>query len=273
MADYNITARGKKLPDLTGRTFNRLTVIGFSHFKKLRRYWSCLCTCGKTTTAQTTRLISGNTKSCGCLRDETRRKIGNFHCKIHPEYSVWIGIKKRCFKKDYPDYHLYGGRGIAICKQWAADFETFFRDMGPRPSPKHSIDRIDNDGNYEPGNCRWATPKEQNYNRRVNRFVTIGGVTRRISDWCQMFGITPRIANSRIVRYGWDEIRAITTPVMKADRMSGESNPSHKLSSSDVIEIRRLVASGKSKTSVAKQFAIHFSSVKRIVDRKLWVNV
>jgi hypothetical protein len=117
-------------------------------------------------------------------------------------------MKERCTNTAFKNY---GGRGISVCQRWADSFEVFISDMGPRPSPKHSIDRIDNDGNYEPGNCRWATNLEQARNRRTNRVITLDGESLCLVDWAKRTGVDHRTISERL-RKGWDERRAVLTP-------------------------------------------------------------
>ncbi len=155
--------------DLTGRRFGRLTAIRIWSMTNRRTYWLFRCDCGKEKPIRSSHVIQGRTKSCGCLNKELARTRGiRTHGLIHtPEYRTWANMKDRCYRKTHPQWDSYGGAGIIVCQQWKDSFETFLADMGPRPSPKHSIDRYPNPfGNYEPANCRWATQSQQMRNRR-----------------------------------------------------------------------------------------------------------
>jgi hypothetical protein len=160
-----------RFKDLTGKRFGKLTVTGFSPIAKNRRaHFYCTCDCGTVKVIRGTSLSSGNTRSCGCMSVRSGRRNGLKHGMTNsPEYHSWENMKARCLNKAKDGYRNYGGRGIVICKRWLHSFESFFADMGCKPSSEFSIDRINNDGNYEPGNCRWATPKQQKNNRRKRK--------------------------------------------------------------------------------------------------------
>jgi hypothetical protein len=167
---------GPRTIDLSGKKFTRLIVIEFAGYEKGRRaaLWRCECECGEVVVVRATTLKNGETRSCGCLFIELNRESathGHAHANaLSPEYVSWRSMRARCMYPSIRNFHRWGGRGITVCKRWQSSFENFLADMGPRPSPKHSIDRYpDPDGNYEPGNCRWATTKEQRKNQRRNK--------------------------------------------------------------------------------------------------------
>ena len=131
-----------------------------------------------------------------------------------PEYKAWKRIRHRCHNPKHMAYRYYGARGIAVCERWKGSFEAFFEDMGPRPSKDHSIDRFpDNDGNYEPGNCRWATRNQQMRNRRNTRWVTIAGETKCLTDWIESSELPSGTVSHRIYKLGWPIERALNEPL------------------------------------------------------------
>ncbi len=155
--------------DLTGRQFTRLFVVEKAGIKGHDRMWLCRCVCGSVKEVSTTHLVNCRIKSCGCLQKETRGKHRLTHGQSRtPEYVIWVGMKSRCKNPNHDSYPYYGGRGITYAPEWES-FESFFKDVGPRPSSSHTLDRENVNGNYEPGNVTWATKKEQANNRRNKR--------------------------------------------------------------------------------------------------------
>lgn len=180
-----------KFNDLTGQRFGRLVAIRNTGVNKYGKYlWLCQCDCGKTKEILSNSLCSWRTLSCGCLQVENRVKTATIHGLEYTYFSgIYRGIKKRCYNPNSKDYHRYGGRGIKMCDRWLADIRNFASDMGERLGDKMSIERIDNDDDYRPGNCRWATHKEQMNNTSRCHLVTIDGTTKTITQWSEYFGI------------------------------------------------------------------------------------
>jgi hypothetical protein len=157
-------------------------------------------------------LKTGITKSCGCLKKENRPGLTHGLSKKAGIYKSWLGLKERCLNTKNHAYSLYGGRGITVCERWMK-FENFLEDMG-HPIKGQSIDRIDNNGNYEPNNCRWATQSEQNNNYRRNKLLTYDGKTKNMNQWSISKGWNPRTVQNRI-KNGWSIEKALTQPVKK----------------------------------------------------------
>jgi hypothetical protein len=186
------------------KTFGRLTVLSRHRVdKRGQHWWNCQCDCGSSCVARTDHLTGGRVVSCGCHASE-RTSARNFRhgLKWTPEYKIWDGIIERCCNPNSHSYARYGGRGIQICDEWRGDFTKFLADMGERPSPKHSIDRIDNDGNYEPDNCRWATTTEQARNKRNTLRIEFEGEFLTVAEWCAKLGVTEATVRLRVRRGG-----------------------------------------------------------------------
>lgn len=200
MADRKFSKHCTNFKDLSGRAFGRLTVLKLAKEKLSGGYcWICQCACGEITTVRSSCLVQGQTTSCGCYARELSgiRAPSKTHGMTGTrEHYVWRSAKARCFSKNSQGFPDYGGRGITMCPEWAQSFEAFFRDMGKCPEG-HSLDRINNDGNYEPGNCRWATPAQQIRNTRRTVMITHNGKTMCLKDWATETGISYLTLSSR----------------------------------------------------------------------------
>lgn len=188
-----------------------LTVLGDAPKLGKRLRVRVRCECGRE--YEIYRFAVGKTQSCGCVKSKKLVERLTTHGQSgRSEYSIWAAMKARCSNPSARHFGRYGGRGICVCGEWAGSFEAFFRDVGPRPSPCHSLDRIDNDGNYEPGNVRWAIQAEQNRNRSNNKRLVYKGVEYCMVDLAKMAGINKNTFNKRL-RSGWSVEMAVETPV------------------------------------------------------------
>ena len=186
--------------DITGKTFGRLTVVKNAGQAKNKEYlWLCKCQCGLSTIAKGYYLRSGITKSCGCLQQESRTKHGHaLSSKASPTYKSWENMMQRCTNPKHHHWSKYGGAGITVCDRWKT-FTNFLQDMGERPEGK-TIDRIDFNKGYEPQNCKWSTPKEQQRNRKACRMITWKGTTKSMVEWSEFLKIPYSILEGRIRR-------------------------------------------------------------------------
>jgi hypothetical protein len=199
--------------DLLGQRFGRLTITGRAATRYGQTAWSAVCDCGKTLETTGQRLRIGKIKSCGCIRKEIASKGLNIkHGKSGtPAWRSWKAMLDRCENVKDHSYPNYGGRGIHVCERWQ-EFAHFLADMGERP-PGTSLDRYpDNNGNYEPGNCRWATVVQQARNKRTTRYLTANGKTLSLGDWSAITGIGTAVLWARISR-GWAGDKAVSTAV------------------------------------------------------------
>lgn len=188
----------KNFEDLTGKKFNMLTVIGIASMKPV--YWECKCDCGGFTKVRTSNLKRGMVKSCGCLSH-----VGNPKHKLHGThlYRIYYGIRRRCYNKHEEAYKNYGGRGIVMCDEWKNSVEKFYEwAIASGYKEGLSIDRIDNNGNYSPENCRWVDKKLQANNRRTNVVYSMNGKTMNLSQWCNEYNMKYFTVRARLNK-GW----------------------------------------------------------------------
>lgn len=210
--------------DRTGQRFGRLTVLSLrnraSRVPLRRTTWTCQCDCGTVVDVEAGKLASGHTQSCGCYMRERASQANLRHGQSsHPnggnatkEYNTWMLMLRRCHKVGSQDYAQYGGRGITVCERWHT-FDLFFSDMGAAPSPSHSIERLDNERGYEPGNCKWATPKEQRRNQRRAVLIEFAGKSQTPMEWATETGISHKRIHARMKILGWSVEKTLTTPV------------------------------------------------------------
>lgn len=200
--------------DLTGKKFSKLTVLNLSKQKiGNKTYWDCLCECGAKKSIRGDFLASASTISCGCQRiianKTTKAKHGHSRQgEVTRAYRIWYSMKQRCNNKTHESYHKYGGRGIEVCSRWSDSFVLFLEDMG-EPPENMSIDRINVNGNYEPGNCRWATSIEQSRNCRNTITLTYQGETKPLALWAEEKGLKYITVYSRYSK-GWSVERILS---------------------------------------------------------------
>lgn len=201
--------------DLTGKSFGRLTVMSFDCVVDGNAKWNCSCACGALVTIHACSLKRGASKSCGCLKNELTAKVNFIHGESDKtkEFRAWSNMLNRCSNVNCKEYHYYGGRGITVCNRWRISYQNFLSDMGRAPSKKHSIDRVDNNKNYEPLNCKWSTNKEQANNKRSCLLIYFNGETKNLSQWCERLKLPFHTIKARIKHYGWTPEKALTKPV------------------------------------------------------------
>lgn len=221
----------RPMPPLEGK-FGRLRLVELTEGRNKAGYrlGRFACDCGAEALLVASRVARGSAKSCGCLTKEAAQRIGRSGvglakrwakdadrpAAVHktPGYRAWQQMRQRCCNPNQIGFERYGGRGITVCERWNSSFADFIADVGQRPSPDHSIERKDNDGNYEPGNCVWATMREQNNNRRNTIYLTHAGRTLPLAEWAREVGIGYTTLKERLV-HGWSAERALTETVRR----------------------------------------------------------
>ena len=242
-----------------GDKINMLTLIN----KLPKNYWLFKCECGKEKIIYASSVVSGHTKSCGCLI-----KMSSKRAKLHGlsgtvEYNTWCSIKERCYNTKNKYYYNYGGRGIVMSENWINSPEQFVYDMGKRPSKDYSIERIDNNGNYCKENCKWATRQEQQNNRRNTVLINYNNETKTLIDWCKILNLNYKTIETRI-RLGWSYEEAFITPIKHNIK---------KLDKEKVIEIKKLNSMGLDSVKIARIFNVDPALVRGIIKNKYWKHV
>lgn len=215
--------------DLSGEIYGQLTVLRFAGQNKQHvSLWVCRCSCGKEKVISSMGLRSGKTTSCGCHkaavlaagRSALHKAQTTHGASKTREHHIWQNILYRCNKPTASGYERYGGRGIKVCRRWQGKngFINFLADMGKAPTREHTVDRIDNNGDYSARNCRWATRREQARNRRGNIVLEFRGERKLLCEWCDIKGL-PLYVLSRRLRNGWSVERALVTPIRKRHRI------------------------------------------------------
>lgn len=199
-----------KIIDITNQVFGKLTVIEFVGRKNKHSWFRCKCECGGETITTSNNLKRGHTVSCGCYNEKMFRAASITHgLTKHPLYRSWIGMRNRCYYKKHNRFQYYGGKGIQVCKEWKDSFITFYKwGIANGWSSGTSVDRIDNEKDYSPDNCKFSNVSEQNRNRTSNINLTIDGVTKIIIEWAEMTGVNYGTIRGRLKK-GWSHKESV----------------------------------------------------------------
>ncbi len=214
--------------ELIGQRFGRLAVLErWANTPSGGARWRCGCDCGRWSVVRSDSLMRGKTTSCGCLAVECAKASGRSKRRHGKSmggglYTTWQTMKDRCYNPRSNGWARYGARGIVVCERWRNDFGAFRADVGPKPGPSYSLDREDNDGPYDPGNCRWATPETQGNNRRSSRYIEFRGETLTVTEWSRRLDIAENVLRWRLRSWGTD--RSLTEPV-RSRSVTSRSRP------------------------------------------------
>lgn len=261
--------------DLTGRKFGRLTVVELDKARSKRKsYWICQCECGNRKTVRSDSLKNGAIRSCGCLRNEQAAinvSVNHSHKMSKTRlYHTWQGMKKRCNNPDNSSYPRYGGRGITVCKEWESKFESFMEwALNNGYADNLTIDRIDNNGNYEPSNCRWTEPKAQARNRRSNIKVRYNGKSITLMELSEITGLNYGLLRARYDR-GDRGKRLLRPQGEDRDTQRGIKNCNNKIDEATASEIKERLSKGEVATIIARDLGISKYIVYDIKRGRTW---
>lgn len=245
--------------DLTGQRFSDLLVL--EHAGKNKHgvsMWKCRCICGAEIVAQSMLLKNGNVKSCGCRRKRIQHPMLTHGMSKTPVYRVYRTMMNRCYRPEVESYKRYGARGIKVVERWHA-FENFMEDMGPRPEGG-TIERRDNDGDYGPHNCIWASREVQNSNKSNNRLITAHGETKTLAQWTKLLGCTSGAILNRLA-VGWSENDAVSVPIPE--------RPNAKLTVEQAREIKHSASSGNM-NELAARYGVSKTTIRNIRIGKIY---
>lgn len=200
--------------DITHQRFNYLTVLGYAGSgRQSKAMWWCECDCGNITKLVGIEIRNGHTRSCGHCSLVHPGRTPTHGMTLTRAWSAWHRLKQRCLNPKKDNFEDYGGRGIKVCDRWLNSFENFYEDMGDPPSPQHTIERIDVNGDYCPENCKWLTMQEQQRNKRTAPQITFQGVTKPLITWCEELHLSYGTIYARIHHHGWTHEEALTIPL------------------------------------------------------------
>ena len=250
------------MEDIIGQKFGRLTVINTTTHHNYMKRVIVKCECGVEKIVFIRNLKTGATKSCGCLFLETKNPFATFHgLRKHPLYNVWSGLKDRCNNSNLYSYKDYGGRGISVCKEWKDNFLLFYNwSINNGWKKGLEINRIDNDGDYEPSNCNFVTPKQNSRNRRNNVLIEYKGETKVLAEWADIYNVELRTLWARIFVHKWSLDKAFNTAI-------NEFGTNSKLSKEQVIDI---YLSTDSLRQISERHSISISTVSSIRNGRNW---
>lgn len=210
-----------------GTSFGRWTVVARTRpgdAPRRRAHWWCRCVCGTERLVLENSLKRRESRSCGCAPPRITGPTGGHRLTGTPEWNAWSGMVGRCHVKSDSAYARYGAQGVAVCDRWRRDFLAFLQDVGPKPSPNHTIDRLDNSKGYEPSNVRWATPTEQARNTRRNRLIEIDGESKCLAAWAEVSAVSYTTIRDRLNR-GWPPKRAVFQPTRNSTQAAAPRSP------------------------------------------------